>query len=114
MNFNVVKAVEPPASFTEDYLNSMTRMELMQKYNIGATRCNTWCRTVRKATTYCPPHRKVSKKNKRLPTYISRHNKKYQIIKKLNGKSYYFGTFKRLKDAVEEVERLKSNGWSKS
>ena len=110
---SIESAPRIPASFTEDYLNSMTRNELMRKYGIGATRCNTWVKHIKGGTTIRPVHKRRHKGNLGLPTYISKNKDRYLIFKKINGKSYYFGTFKHLEDAEEEVKRLKSNGWER-
>lgn len=101
-----------PASFTEDYLNSMPRRELQEKYKIGSTRCNTWIRHVYEKTHIRPPRRR-NRRNNGLPPYISLQNGRYLIFKKIKGKSYYFGGYRRLSDAKREVERLKKNGWNK-
>ena len=39
---------------------------------------------------------------------------KYRIIKKINGKEYYFGSFDTLKEAEKRLKEIRLNGWEKT
>ncbi|WP_455645450.1 hypothetical protein [Methanosphaera sp.] len=47
------------------------------------------------------------------PTYISYFYGKYQIIKWLNGKTIYFGSFNTLEEAITERDHLIKHNWDK-
>lgn len=51
--------------------------------------------------------------NHKLPKYIRKINKKYSIVKTINGKQHYYGTYNTLEDATLIRDNLIKFNWDK-
>lgn len=55
---------------------------------------------------------KYIKKNNNPNKNIKKHRKKYSLIKKINGKDVYFGTFETVQEAREYRDFLEEHDWN--
>lgn len=115
MNFRVIEDYEYDGfyeDFKKDFLNAMPIKELMEKYDIGKTKCYTMGVKVRKEEgLVTKPRKETSKNNVR---FIRERGGHWQIIKTVNGKKEYFGSYDDLDTAILIRDRLIDVDWDKN
>lgn len=116
MNYRVIENYEYEGfyeDFKEDYLNAMPIKELMEKYDIGKTKCWNMGTKVRDELGL---DRKPKKEQLNYGHRFIRKssNGRWQIFKTINGKKYYYGTYDDLDTAIKIRDRLISVNWDKS
>jgi hypothetical protein len=90
-------------AFQEDLRNGMTINDALIKHNLD----------FKKTVEALKGHSDYPKK--RLPnkygTYIYFHQKRYRVIRKINGKTTSFGSYDTLEEAKQRRDELEKNGW---
>ena len=116
MNYRIIENYEYDGfyeEFKEDYLNSMSIQDLMEKYDIGKTKCYTMGMKVRKELNLKgKPKKELINQGNRFIRKTKRG--KWEIIKTINGKKEYFGSYDDLDTAVIIRDRLVGVNWDKN
>lgn len=94
------------SSFEKDYLDNVPVVELSRKYGH-----NYYKRLYRELVARGIPPR-IDRENPKHYHY-SKRSKSYIVMKRINGKTVHFGSFKNEDEAKALVEELKKNNWKK-
>ena len=93
--------------FRNDLRNGLTIAEACTKHNI------TFKYAVDNMERQHKPKRRVRGKSRRESEHIYRNGENYTIYKSINSRSYNFGTYRTVEDAIKVRNYFYEHGWDR-